>query len=71
MQATMQPTTSITQRLVDVHCVARLYSISVRSVWRLVKEGQLPAPVHFGQRATRWRLEDLLEHIRELETKVK
>ena len=63
MNGTMQPTTPITPRLVDVHAVARLYSISERSVWRLCKLGQLPAPVHFGQRATRWRVEDLLEHI--------
>ena len=63
MLTTIQPPTAITPRLVDVHGVARIYAISERSVWRLTKDGQLPAPVHFGQRATRWRLEDLLEHI--------
>ena len=63
MLTAIQPTPSITPRLVDVHGVARIYAISERSVWRLSKLGQLPAPVHFGQRVTRWRVEDLLEHI--------
>ncbi|NQU22794.1 MAG: AlpA family phage regulatory protein [Candidatus Nealsonbacteria bacterium] len=71
MLTTIQPAPSVTPRLVDVHGVAQLYAISERSVWRLTKDGQLPAPVRFGQRATRWRLEDLLEHISELETGVK
>ena len=63
MQTTIEPPASLAPQLVDVHGVARLYAISERSVWRLTKLGQLPAPVHFGQRATRWRVEDLLEHI--------
>lgn len=54
-------------RLVDVHGVATLYSISERSVWRLCKLGQIPLPVQFGQRATRWRVADLLEHIDNME----
>ena len=53
-------------RLLDVHDVARLYSISERSVWRLCKLGQIPAPIQFGQRATRWRVSDLTEHIGKL-----
>jgi len=69
MATTMQPPTTVTPALVDVHGVARLYCISDRSVWRLYKEGQFPSPVQFGGRATRWRVSDLLEHIRKLEAK--
>jgi predicted DNA-binding transcriptional regulator AlpA len=54
-------------RLLDVHGVAKLYSISERSVWRLCKLGRIPRPVQFGQRATRWRMADLLDHIGKLE----
>ncbi len=67
----MKTTTCVTPRLVDVHDVARIYCVSERSVWRLTKEGQIPAPVRFGRRATRWRLEELLDHIRGLETEAK
>ena len=62
--------TTITPRLVDARGVARLYGISERTVWRLAKEGQLPAPVRLGRRATRWRVDDLLDHISVLETEV-
>jgi predicted DNA-binding transcriptional regulator AlpA len=62
---------AITPRLVDVRGVAQLYSVSERSVWRLTKEGQIPAPVRLGRRATRWRLDDLLEHISILQTEVR
>jgi predicted DNA-binding transcriptional regulator AlpA len=59
-------TPAIEPRLLDVRDVARLYSISVRSIWRLCQLGQLPAPVNLGPRLTRWRIEDLNEHIRNM-----
>jgi predicted DNA-binding transcriptional regulator AlpA len=62
---------AITPRLVNVRGVAQLYSVSERSVWRLTKEGQIPAPVRLGRRATRWRLDDLLDHISILQTEVR
>ena len=52
--------------LLDVNAVAKLYAISPRSVWRLTKHGLIPQPVRFGPRATRWRLGDLLAHIKQL-----
>ena len=63
MLTTMQ---TVEPKLLDVRDVARLYSLSVRSVWRLYKLGQIPAPVNLGHRVTRWRLEDLNEHIRNM-----
>jgi excisionase family DNA binding protein len=40
--------------------VAGCLGIGVRTVWRLVATGELPAPVRLpGTRATRWRRADL------------
>jgi predicted DNA-binding transcriptional regulator AlpA len=63
MLTAIQLKSSIEPRLVDVRDVARVYSISERSVWRLCKSGKIPAPVSFGRRSTRWRVSDLVEHI--------
>ena len=67
MRYATQPEDTVQPRLLDVNGVAKLYGISPRSVWRLCKLDLIPAAVHFGQRATRWRMEDLLEHISELQ----
>ena len=64
MLTTMQ---TVEPKLLDVRDVARLYAISERGVWRLCKLGQIPAPVNFGHRVTRWRLDDLNEHIRNMQ----
>ena len=58
---------NIQPELIDAQDVARLYGISERSVWRMCKRRQIPPPVRFDHRATRWRLADLLAHIKELE----
>lgn len=39
--------------------VRALHSISVPTVWRWVKTGQLPAPVKLGPNTTAWRVGDL------------
>lgn len=38
--------------------LARTLNISVRSVWKLVADGELPAPIRLG-RSTRWREHDI------------
>lgn len=43
--------------------VAEQLQISTRTLWRLRREGRVPAPVKVGA-ATRWRREDLVEWIR-------
>lgn len=57
---------AIVPQLLDVNGVAKLYAISPRSVWRLTKLGLIPPPITFGMTVTRWRVEDLLEHIKQL-----
>ena len=58
---------NVQPKLIDAQDVARLYGISERSVWRMCKRQQIPSPVRFDHRTTRWRLADLLAHIHELE----
>lgn len=45
---------SLAPLLVGVEQVATLLSVSRRTVWRLVSEGKLIAPIHIG-RAARWQ----------------
>ena len=52
--------------VVNVRDTARMAAISVRSVWRLVQNGQFPTPVHIG-RSARWRVGDVEDYIRGLE----
>lgn len=35
--------------------LARLLSVDVRSVWRLLAAGVLPAPIRLGARTVRWK----------------
>jgi len=44
--------------LLDAKDVARLLSVSVRTVWTLRDMGRLPAPVRIG-RCVRWRRQDI------------
>lgn len=44
--------------LLNVEAVARMVSLSVRAVWRMVSTGQFPKPVRIG-RSTRWRRSDV------------
>lgn len=39
--------------------IAARFSISRNSVWRLVKTGQLPAPIKLFAGSTRWKLSEL------------
>lgn len=39
--------------------VTRLFSCSNATVWRMVKDGRLPAPAKTGPRMTSWRVGDL------------
>lgn len=50
-------------QLLTAEEVAELLAVSPRSVWRLSDTGQIPAPVRFGGRVTRWRLIDIRNFI--------
>lgn len=48
-----------TALLADVKKVAEMLDVSVATIWRLVKRGQLAEPVKVGG-ATRWRMSDVM-----------
>jgi len=48
--------------LIDVKKLSALLDMGVSSVWRHVKHGRIPAPIHVG-RSTRWRLAEVLSFI--------
>lgn len=58
------PDPSAVPLLLDVTAVARLLSVSVRSVWRLRDAGELPAAVCVGK-LIRWRRDALLRWLDE------
>lgn len=45
-------------QLLRVSDVAKILSVGVSSVWRLARNGQLPAPIRVGG-STRWRRTDI------------
>ena len=46
-------------QLLTVREVARLCKVSVRQVWRLVAQGDLPEPIRLGAKSVRWREADI------------
>lgn len=58
----MTTTSTNTSSFLTVEQVAARYNCSVDSIWRWKRNGEFPAAVRIGRGATRWRLEDLLEH---------
>jgi prophage regulatory protein len=40
--------------------LAERYEVSRNTIWRWARAGRLPKPVKFGERITRWRLDDVL-----------
>lgn len=63
--------TDITPSLVDVRGAARIFSVSERSIWRMLRNGEFPQPVRIGCRATRWCVDDLREYASRLAKEAK
>ena len=42
--------------------VATRFGVSVATVWRWVRQGDLPSPVKISERTTRWRRSDIEAH---------
>jgi excisionase family DNA binding protein len=45
--------------LLSVKDVAKLLGVSVRTVWRMRKRGQLPDPMQLSEQTLRWRREEI------------
>jgi excisionase family DNA binding protein len=62
----MKASLSAETKLLTVHQVATRLALSVRTVWRRTKAGELPAPVRFTGRIVRWRSGDIDRYIEQL-----
>ena len=62
--------TNIIPCLVDVRGAARMFSVSERSIWRMLRNGEFPTPVRIG-RSTRWHTADLREYASNLAREAK
>ena len=49
---------------ISVGEVADRYNVSVDTIWRWARNGDLPRPVKIGPNVTRWRMSDLTDHER-------
>ena len=49
------------ERLLNVKEVIKLIGVSRTTLHRMVVSHQFPQPIRVGQRATRWRLSEVLE----------
>ena len=53
-----EPTNTTDGELIDVSRIARLLDVSTRTVWRMVRRGELHGPFKVGG-GTRWRRVDI------------
>lgn len=53
----------LAKEFLTVQDVARLFSVSTRTVWRWIANGRLPAPLRLSEATIRWRRDDLNEHV--------
>lgn len=51
-------TKSTQKQLLSVKEVAEILGLGVSTVWRQVKQGSIPKPIHIGG-STRWRIADI------------
>jgi prophage regulatory protein len=50
----------------DARGVARLLSIGVRTLWRMVAQGKLPQPIRLNRKLVRWNYAELTQFIQDL-----
>ena len=59
-----QDTQSADSRLLRASDLARMLSLSVRTIWRLRDAGELPHPIRVSRNLLRWRAGDVQEYLR-------
>lgn len=45
--------------LAPITVIAPVCGMGISTLWRRVREGTFPKPIHIGPRSTRWRWEDV------------
>jgi predicted DNA-binding transcriptional regulator AlpA len=59
---------SLGPALLDSRQVAGLLAASVKTVWRLVERGVIPAPIRFNRKLVRWHPADIAAALERLRT---
>ncbi len=65
MAAPLESPPPATERFLTIKEVAGHLKLSVRSVWRGVRGGNLPPPIYPTNRAPRWFWSEIVAYIRE------
>jgi excisionase family DNA binding protein len=63
------PAVAIPRLWLTVKDLSRLLNMGVRTVWRLVENGQLPQPVRFNRKLVRWDRAELVQFVQDLRDK--
>jgi predicted DNA-binding transcriptional regulator AlpA len=50
--------------LITANAVAEKLGVCTRTLWRMVKRGQVPPPIRFNRKLVRWRATQIDEYIR-------
>lgn len=51
------------EHLLTSQQVANRLAISIRTLWRLVKSGAMPAPIRFNRKLVRWKADEIAEAV--------
>lgn len=54
-------------QLISLKKLLEIYPVSRATIYRQIKAGLLPAPVHIGTRRVAWRLDEIEQHIENLQ----
>jgi predicted DNA-binding transcriptional regulator AlpA len=60
------PSVTAPKLWLDARGVARLLSIGVRTLWRMVAQGKLPQPIRLNRKLVRWNYAELAQFIHDL-----
>jgi len=56
----------VVAQLLRAEDVAAMLSVSLRTLWRMVRDGNAPQPVRFNRKLVRWRRQDVMDYVRRL-----
>lgn len=45
--------------LLTIRDVAALFRVNVSTIYKMVREGEIPAPIRIGTTSTRWRADEI------------
>ena len=51
--------------LLTIREIAALFRVNISTIYRLVREKQIPAPIRIGSTSTRWRADEIKQYLDE------